>query len=90
VALEIDQIRLPLLVTTVEKVIEANVIEGGGRGGKGGNVATQVAGLHVRTQYHDQRIPTHQRTYAAFHEHIAGHSGFIGMMMVLRKGVVMA
>ena len=75
-ALEVDQIAFPLFVATVEEVVEANVIEGGG-GRKRGNVATELAGALIGPYHHGHGIPADQRADTPLHEQIPRHAGFI-------------
>ncbi|MNT43866.1 hypothetical protein D3C72_1803600 [compost metagenome] len=77
VALIEDQVAAVLLGRRLEEVVEANVVQGG-TGGEARNVAAQVRVFQVGAHHHGQRVPTHQRANAAFHEQVARHACFVG------------
>ena len=76
-ALEIHQVAGVVLVGGFEEVVEADVVERGGRR-EGGDVAAQfVVVILVGPDHHRQRVPAHQGTDASFHVDVAGDRGFV-------------
>jgi hypothetical protein len=87
VTLEEDQVAAVFIGRRLEKVVEADVIKGR-RGGEAGDMSAQVGVFQVGTHHHGQRIPTHQRTNAAFHKQVARHACFVGQRngVAIRRG----
>ena len=57
-------------------MIESHIVQRR-TGGKTGNMATKITRtFFICSQYHRQRIPTHQRADTSFHEKVTGHRRF--------------
>src|SRR3990167_4018740 len=86
-ALEEDQVAAVFLGRGLEEVVEADVIQGRGRG-EAGDVAAQVRVFQVGAHHHGQGVPAHQRANAAFHEQVARHACFVGYRdgVAVRRG----
>src|SRR5690554_7743318 len=60
----------------MKKVVEAYIIECGGRR-KGGNVTAQIARALVSAHNHGHGVPTNQRTNPALHKEVTRHPSFL-------------
>src|SRR5690554_7929145 len=60
----------------MKKVVEAYIIECGGRR-KGGNVTAQIAWALVSAHNHGHGVPTNQRTNPSLHKEVTRHPSFL-------------
>ena len=87
VALEVDDVAVVVLALALEEVVEADFVQGGGRGERRDVPADAVFRL-VRLDDHRQRVPADQALDAAFDLAAAGERRLLGGGMVLMYGVL--
>ena len=75
VALEVDEVAGLVCRRASEEVVEADVVQSGGRGERR-DVPAQVAAAPIGAHDHRQRVPADERADAPLHEQVARHERF--------------